>query len=85
MRNCSKCRSEIQRFHETQEQYWAKEIVWAVQTILDTGQQLSRTRIKTLTEIRDAKISACLPYMNRYADDALVSEILRLYDNQSEE
>lgn len=33
LRNCSKCRSEIQRFHETQEQYWAKEIVWAVQTI----------------------------------------------------
>ena len=43
------------------------------------------TYLLSLTEIRDAKISACLPYMNRYADDALVSEILRLYDNQSEE
>ena len=85
LRNCSKCRSEIRRFYETQEQFWARVIVWAVTTILDKGQQLSRTRVKNMTEIRDAKISACLPYMNRYADDALVSEILRLYDNQSEE
>ena len=81
LRNCSKCRSEIQRFHETQEQYWAKEIVWAVQTILDTGQQLSRTRIRNLTEIRDSKIPDCLPHLSCYADDALVSEILKLYDN----
>ena len=83
LRNCSKCRSEIQRFHETQEQYWAREIVWAVTTILDNGQQLSRTRVKNMTEIRDAKISACLPYLGCYADDALVSEILKLYENQS--
>lgn len=83
LRNCSKCRSEIQRFYETQEQFWAKEIVWAVQTILDAGQQLSRTRVKNLTEIRDSKIPSCLPYLSCYADDALVSVILKLYDNLS--
>ena len=81
LRNCSKCRSEIQRFYETQELFWAKEIVWPVQTILDAGQQLSRTIVKNLTEIRDSKIPACLPYLSCYADDALVSEILKLYDN----
>ena len=83
LRNCSKCRSEIQRYYETQEQFWAREIAWAVKTILDSGQQLSRTRVKNMTEIRDAKISACLPYLGCYADDALVSEILKLYENQS--
>ena len=83
LRNCSKCRLEIQRYYEPQEQYWARVIVWAVTTILDKGQQLSRTRVKNMTEIRDAKISACLPYLGCYADDALVSEILKLYENQS--
>ena len=83
LRNCSKCRLEIQRYYEPQEQYWARVIVWAVTTILDKGQQLSRTRVKNMTEIRDAKISACLPYLGCYADNALVSEILKLYENQS--
>lgn len=82
LRNCSKCRSEIQRYYETQEQFWAREIVWAVQTILDAGQQLSRTRIKNLTEIRDSKIPACLPYLSCYADDTLVSTITKLYEIQ---
>lgn len=81
LRNCSKCRSEIQRYHETQERFWARELVWAVKTILGSGQQLSRTRVKNMTEIRDSKIPACLPYLSCYADDALVSEILKLYDN----
>ena len=83
LRNCSKCRSEIQRYYETQEQFWAKEIVWAVQTILAAGQQLSRTRVKNMTEIRDSKIPACLPYLSCYANDAIASEILKLYDNLS--
>lgn len=83
LRNCPKCRSEIQRYYETQEQFWAREIAWAVKTILDGGQKLSRTRVKNMTEIRDSKIPACLPYLGYYADDALVSEILKLYENQS--
>lgn len=82
LRNCPKCRAEIQRHYETQEQFWAREIVWAVTTILDNGQQLSRTRVKNMTEIRDSKIPACLPYLSCYADDELVSTIVKLYEKQ---
>lgn len=70
-----KCLAEIQCHQESQEQYWAREIVWAVHQVENTGGALTWRKIRDLTNIRRKDCEACLPYI---ADSELAERILHL-------
>ena len=72
------CFAEIQRHKESQKQYWAREIVWAVRQIDNTGDVLNWRKIRDLTNMRRRDFEACLPYIHDYADTALAERILHL-------
>jgi hypothetical protein len=73
-----KCLAEIQRHKESQEQYWAREVVWAARYIEDTSDALTWRKIRNLTNMRRRDFEACLPYITDYAKRELVEEILHL-------
>ena len=73
-----KCYEEIQRNQESQEQYWAREVVWAVRQVIDCGDSLTWRKIRDLTNIRRRDFEACLPYISDYADTKLSDRILQL-------
>lgn len=54
LRNYSRCRAEIQGHTESQEQYWARELIWAAKSIIGSGQPLHLTAIKKITNMRSA-------------------------------
>lgn len=65
-----KCREEVLRHKEAQEQYWARECVWAVSKIEREGKTLNWKQIRVLTNMRKENFTACLPYL----EDMLPSE-----------
>lgn len=73
-----KCLAEIQSHQETQEQYWAREIVWAVRQVENTGSALTWRKVRDLTNMRLKDFEACSPYIPEYADGEFTERILHL-------
>lgn len=59
------CKAEIENHQETQEQYWAKEVVWAMKKINREGETLNWKHIRELVNIRKEDLAVCLPYIQQ--------------------
>lgn len=46
------CRAEIEKYRESQEAYWAREILWAIEKLKRERKALNWKNIRTLTNIR---------------------------------
>lgn len=73
-----RCRAEIEQYLETQEQFWAREIVWAAEQILKSGSTLTLRKIEHLINIRRNDIERCVPYLCKYGDAELVEQVVKL-------
>lgn len=73
-----KCLAEIKQHEESQEQYWAREVVWAVHQVVDTGGNLTWRKVRNLTNMRRRDFESCLPYIPDYIDNPLAERILHL-------
>ena len=65
------CRAEVSKHQELQEQYWAREIVWAVHKVQKEGKTLNWKQIRILTNMRKDNALACLPYLKVIAKPEL--------------
>lgn len=74
-----KCRAEIERHMETQERYWAREVVWAARQILNAGGTLTWTGICRMTNMRRKNVETCLPNIFEYADEHLTRCLCELF------
>ena len=63
------CLAEIQKHEESQEQYWAREVVWAVNQLRIAGIPLVWRRIRDLTNMQPQNFRECLPYVSDCADE----------------
>ena len=70
-----RCLAEIRQHEESQEQYWAREVVWAVNQLKATGSPLIWRRIRELTNMRPENYRVCLPYVANYADVTMLEEL----------
>lgn len=78
MRKMPKCREEVKKHSISQEQLWAKKVVWAVQKIRAEGQVLNWKHIRNLTNMRNENFQACKPYLERYTDVEMAERIKEL-------
>ena len=69
------CLAEIRIHEESQEQYWAREVVWAANQLRITGVPLVWHRIRDLTNMRPQNFRACLPYVTDYADGEIAAQL----------
>ena len=67
--NCPNCMEEINKHYESQEEYWAKELIWAAKKLIAEGQPLNKKRIRMLTNINKERLCRAIPYLNKYTDD----------------
>lgn len=72
------CKAEIKKHEESQERYWAREVVWAVNKIIREGDVLNWKHIRNLTNMRKCDFIACMPYLDVFTDDKLVNRIKEL-------
>ncbi len=66
--NCPLCTAEIEQYRETQEEYWAREVAWAVQEGERNGWAVHATMIQKMTHIRKRDLERCLPYLGEYVE-----------------
>lgn len=59
------CREEILKYQECQEQYWAREVIWAVNKIQQEGKPLNWKHIRVLTNMKKENLKVCLPYLEQ--------------------
>ena len=57
------CKEEILKYKETQEEFWARKIIWGVRKITRENLSLNLTRIESLTNIEKENIIRCIPYI----------------------
>ena len=69
------CLAEIRRHEESQEQYWAKEVVWAANQLRMAEVPLVWRRIRELTNMRPLNFRACIPYIDDYADEKMAAQL----------
>lgn len=63
IRNLPKCRAEVLKHSETQTQFWARKIEWAVKKIVAENQPINLKHIRTLTNMRKENILLAMPYL----------------------
>ena len=72
-----KCQREIQKHLESQESYWAREAIWAVQDILSKGEKLQWVTIRRMTNMRKEDLQSCKEEVkkkaNQYTYDLLMA------------
>ncbi|MDY5231976.1 MAG: TniQ family protein, partial [Eubacteriales bacterium] len=59
-----KCKNEILKHYESQEEFWARKVSWAVEKITEEEQSLNWKHIRDLTNMRKQNLSSCMPYLN---------------------
>lgn len=67
------CRDEIKRYEVSFEEYWAKEVEWAMQHIQKENLPMNWKQLRNLTNLNRANFQSCLPYL----EDANVAEICK--------
>ena len=70
------CKTESEKHIISQEEHWAKLVVWAVEKILDEGRTITWRHIRDLTNMRNTNFVNCLCYVGKYTDDRLKEDIL---------
>ena len=64
MQNLPKCRAEVLKHSETQTQFWARKIEWAVKKLVAENQPINLKHIRTLTNMRKENILSVIPYLD---------------------
>lgn len=75
-----KCNSYIKKRIETQPEFWAREIEWAVNELIKDNKPLNTSRIMKLTNMRLRDIEISVSYIQNQEIQALVCELLSYRD-----
>lgn len=58
-----RCTDYVNSFEETQEEFWAREIIWAIKKIEKEGSELYYTAVRRLLNVKRKHIAAALPFI----------------------
>jgi hypothetical protein len=72
------CKTEVLRYHETIQQYWAREIVWAYRKVMNNQAKLNWRAIRDLTNMKRRDFVTALPLLIHYADTETSAKIKSL-------
>ena len=72
------CHAEIKKHKETQEQYWVREIIWAVNMIQISGQPMNWKHIRELTNMKKRDVVRCMPEFQKMTDSRMVELVIKV-------
>ena len=64
LKKLPKCKAYIDKHCETQEQFWAREVGWAINELNKENKQITLSKILKLTNMRKRDIESCIPFLN---------------------
>ena len=74
----------MMRYHESQEEYWAREVVWVYRKLRAEGKTGIRQRtIRDITNMRGRDVRACAPFLGRFCSEDEAEEIGRIILTQA--
>lgn len=71
-----KCKEYIEKHIESQAEYWAREIEWAIKVLEEEDKPINSSRVLKLTNMRIRDIESCYPYINNPRVKALVLDMM---------
>ena len=74
-----RCKALIIKNIESQEVYWAREIMWATKKIIREGQPFNWTHFRRLTNMRPENFQACIPYLPKFGTPDMVEKIKSIF------
>lgn len=72
------CRKEIQKYKESNEEYWARKVIWAINTIKNKGEVLNFRKIRNLTNMRKEYLIACMPQLEKIGDKDIIKVVKQI-------
>lgn len=69
-KNLHRCQKIIKKYAETQDEFWAREIVWAYKKLKEKGQLFYWSDIRKLTGIKKCNLDRVIPYLKEYPEIA---------------
>ena len=75
--NMPLCKAEIEKNIESQQEYWAKEIIWAANTLIAGSRPLLWRSLRDLTNMRKRDFQACSIYLDKYSEDRELIEKIK--------
>lgn len=78
LKHLTLCLEAVKKYAESQQEYWAREVVWAACQVQRNGEILIWRRIRDLTNLRRDNFEACLPFIVCFADKKMAEEIMKL-------
>lgn len=74
------CLTEYKKWEESMEQFWAREVEWAVNDILKTGARLNYNQIFHRVHVKRVKLISCLPYLEERLDENMMERIRNIIE-----
>lgn len=62
------CRNEVKRYEESQEEYWARKIVWKYRKLLSEGEEVTYRSITRPLNLRRENFISSLPFLFHYCE-----------------
>lgn len=78
LNHCPMCMNEIKNHSESQEEYWAREVVWAFNMANKYGKIFNFSYLWKLTNIRKQNLLRCLLYIDKHTDSNNAQQIKML-------
>ena len=74
-----RCKALIIENMESQDEYWAREIMWAANKIVSEAQPFNWTHLRRLTNMRPENLQACIPYLPKFGTADMVEKIKSIF------
>lgn len=71
-----KCKEFIEQHIESQPEYWAREVTWAIDTLKKENRQINCRQIINLTNMRMQDIECCCPHITNPKIQSLINSLL---------
>lgn len=73
---CRRCREAIKPHLESQEEFWAREMVYFYEKLLKNGTAITATKITKMTNAKRSNLRRGLPFLEKYTDQT-TADIIR--------
>ena len=71
-----RCKTYIEQHLESQYEFWARKVEWAVSAIKQENRPVNRSRIMKMTNMRPNDIACCCPYIKNPEIKKVVESLL---------
>ena len=82
LENMPQCKAIFEKYTESYPESWARKIIWAYKRLEEEGKPFCWTDIREISGVKKKNLQAVVPYLMKYMDADMVSQIIELIEFQ---